>query len=107
MSTLKRSGDVLIIFKQFHRIIQCPFALGPLELKVSKTVGEGVNKKTKSAKATTDIMLGYMDLKIDSETGHAEITDVVFDEPGGISVQGNIKRRAQEKEGNREKSKYK
>ncbi len=34
-----------------------------------------------------------MDLRIDRETGRAEITDVLFDEPGGVDVSGSIKRR--------------
>ncbi len=38
-------------------------------------------------------MLGLMDLRFDAETGRAEITDVVFDEPGGVDVDGTIKRR--------------
>ena len=34
MSTLKRLGDVSIHIHESHRTISCPFALGPLELKV-------------------------------------------------------------------------
>ncbi len=34
MSTLKRSGDVSIFIHKYDRTIQCPFSLGPLELKV-------------------------------------------------------------------------
>ena len=30
----------------------------------------------------------------DTKTGKVEITDVIFDEPGGVSVQGSLKRRA-------------
>ena len=30
----------------------------------------------------------------DKKTGKVEITDVIFDEPGGVSVQGSLKRRA-------------
>jgi hypothetical protein len=43
-------------------------------------------------------MLGYMDFKIDIASGNAEITDVVFDEPGNVDVQGSLKRRANIKE---------
>ena len=39
-------------------------------------------------------MMGYMDFRIDAVTGNAEITDVVFDEPGNVDVQGSLKRRA-------------
>ena len=36
MSTLNRTSDVSIFFHETYRTIQCPFSLGPLELKVSK-----------------------------------------------------------------------
>ena len=62
------------------------FSLGPLELRVVKTV----NGETKTAKAVTDTMLGLMDMRIRS--GQADITEVYFDEPGGVSVSGNLRR---------------
>ena len=77
-----------------------------------------ISSKTKkvrrrSAKAVTELMLGLMDVKVvtrtnveDEERGtsgsgsaaSAEITDVVFDEPGGVEVQGSLKRRANTKD---------
>jgi len=112
MSTLNRTEDVSIFFHETYRTIQCPFSLGPLELKVTKrttdlddiasvvedTIDDEENettaRKTKSAKAITDLMLGLMDFRIDKNNGKVEITDVIFDEPGGVSVQGSLKRRA-------------
>ena len=39
-------------------------------------------------------MLGLMDLSIDRVTGQAEITEVLFDQPGSkVDVDGSIKRR--------------
>ena len=38
MSTLKRLGDVSIHIHEAHRTISCPFALGPLELKVQSQI---------------------------------------------------------------------
>ena len=58
----------------------------------------GDKKKRKTAKAITETMLGYMDFKIDVSTGTAEITDVVFDEPGNVDVQGSLKKRANNKD---------
>jgi len=86
MSSLNRTDDVSIFFHSDHRTIQCPFSLGPLELRVVKTV----NGETKTAKAVTDTMLGLMDMRIKS--GQADITEVYFDEPGGVSVSGNLRR---------------
>ena len=34
-----------------------------------------------------------MDMQIDTKTSSAAITDVYFDEPGGVSVTGNLKRK--------------
>ena len=42
--------------------------------------------------------MGVLDLRIDGKTGNAEITDVVFDEPGNVDVQGSLKRRVNIKE---------
>ena len=67
----------------------CRFALGPLELRVIKTL----DGSTSSAAAVTDTMLGLMDMQIDTKTSSAAITDVYFDEPGGVSVTGNLKRK--------------
>ena len=55
---------------------------------------------TKTAAAVTDTMLGLMDLQIDTKTGSAAITDVYFDEPGGVSVTGNLRKRAHLKQHN-------
>eukprot|EP00096_Caligus_rogercresseyi_P015846 TRINITY_DN8326_c0_g1_i1.p1 TRINITY_DN8326_c0_g1~~TRINITY_DN8326_c0_g1_i1.p1 ORF type:complete len:191 (-),score=48.04 TRINITY_DN8326_c0_g1_i1:248-820(-) len=96
MSTLKRAGDVAIFIHENYRTIQCPFSLGPLELKVSKTVGSGESRRIKSARATTDLMLGLMDLRIDTKSGKIEITNVNFDEPGEVDIHGNLKRGAEE-----------
>ena len=63
--------------------------MGPLELHVTKYV----DGESKIAKATTDTMLGLMDMRIDRHSNGAEITDVYFDEPGGVSVTGNLKKR--------------
>ena len=51
---------------------------------------KNVNGNVKTAKAVTDTMLGLMDMRI--KRGQAEITDVYFDEPGGVSVSGNLRR---------------
>ena len=80
--------------KHTRPIQQCPnyffrFALGPLELRVIKTL----DGSTSSAAAVTDTMLGLMDMQIDTKTSSAAITDVYFDEPGGVSVTGNLKRK--------------
>lgn len=59
---------------------------------MAKTISNG---STKTAKAVTDVMLGLMDLEIDQgQNGKAQITDVYFDEPGGVDVSGNLKKRA-------------
>ena len=73
-----------------HLVLYFRFALGPLELRVIKTL----DGSTKTAAAVTDTMLGLMDLQIDTKTGSAAITDVYFDEPGGVSVTGNLRKRA-------------
>ena len=73
----------------FSKCYYCRFALGPLELRVIKTL----DGSTSSAAAVTDTMLGLMDMQIDAKTSSAAITDVYFDEPGGVSVTGNLKRK--------------
>ena len=73
----------------FSKYYICRFALGPLELRVIKTL----DGSTSSAAAVTDTMLGLMDMQIDTKTSSAAITDVYFDEPGGVSVTGNLKRK--------------
>ena len=105
MSSLNRTGDVLIFFHESgERTVQCPFSLGPLELVVSKSVASPPGKRVKrrSAKAVTELMLGLMDIRVDPSaaagSGKAEITDVIFDEPGGVDVQGSLKRRANTKD---------
>ena len=39
-------------------------------MQISKTLGSGRKKRTKSATATTDLMLGMMDLKIGNDIQH-------------------------------------
>ena len=61
--------------------------MGPLELRVEKTIGSEMRK----ANAKTEIMLGLIDLRIDRRAGTASITNVYFDEPGEVNVSGNLR----------------
>lgn len=61
--------------------------MGPLELRVEKTIGSLMKK----ANAKTEIMLGLIDLRIDRRAGTASITNVYFDEPGEVNVSGNLR----------------
>ena len=57
---------------------------------MEKTIGADMKK----AKATTETMLGLIDLRIDRRKGTASITNVYFDEPGDVNVSGNLRRRS-------------
>jgi hypothetical protein len=61
----------------------------------------------RSATATTDKMQGLMDLQIDLISKRAKITEVIFDEVGGVDVQGSIKRRVEDDDNASEQSKFK
>ena len=87
---LDPKGQALFQVLYSWKSIYFRFSLGPLELSVIKTLGGA----TKSAKAVTDTMLGLMDMRIDSKSGNAAITNVFFDEPGGVTVTGNLRKRA-------------
>jgi hypothetical protein len=43
------------------------------------------------------------DPRIDGATGNTDIHDVVFDEPGGVDIQGNLRRRV---DGEQDQSPY-
>ena len=64
LRTYKRNQMYLIRASNYR------FALGPLELRVIKTL----DGSTKAAAAITDTMLGLMDMQIDVKTNSAAIT---------------------------------
>merc|ERR1712226_421907 len=41
IATLRRSGDVVVADEESHKIVTSSFTVGPLQLEVSKTYGEG------------------------------------------------------------------
>merc|ERR1712079_60200 len=89
IATLRRSGDVTISDEEDHKIISSEFAVGPLQLEVSKSFGEAKQRKMKSAKASTDVMKGVMALKVKPD-GSAHVKKVVFKKPDHVDVSGSI-----------------
>merc|ERR1712110_587218 len=61
IATLRRSGDVTISDEEDHKIISSEFAVGPLQLEVSKSFGEAKQRKMKS--------VGILTLKYPVEHG--------------------------------------
>merc|ERR1711950_139990 len=89
IATLRRSGDVTILDEDEHKIISSEFAVGPLQLEVSKSFGEAKQRKMKSAKASTDVMKGVMVLKVKPD-GSAHVKKVVFKKPDHVDVSGSL-----------------
>jgi len=89
IATLRRSGDVTVEEKETDRMITSLFTVGPLQLEVSKSYGQGKARTVKTAKAATDIMEGVMVIKVKSD-GSAHVKKVVFKKPKHVNVQGSI-----------------
>merc|ERR1712106_92774 len=89
IATLRRSGDVTVMDEDNHKVVTSTFTVGPLQLEVSKTLGQGKSRTVKTAKATTDVMTGTMILKVKPD-GSAHVKKVVFDEPDHVDVKGSL-----------------
>merc|ERR1712203_1292896 len=51
IATLRRSGDVVVADEESHKVVTSTFTVGPLQLEVSKTYGEGKARTVRTAKA--------------------------------------------------------
>merc|ERR1712110_1250306 len=80
IATLRRSGDVVVADEESHKVVTSTFTVGPLQLEVSKTYGEGKARTVRTAKASTDVMSGTMVLKVKPD-GSAHVKKVVFKKP--------------------------
>merc|ERR1711971_1524539 len=89
IATLRRSGDVSVGDEESHKIVTSTFTVGPLQLEVSKTYGEGKARTVRTAKASTDVMSGTMVLKVKPD-GSAHVKKVVFKKPEQVDVLGSI-----------------
>merc|ERR1712181_194287 len=89
IATLRRSGDVSVGDEESHKIVTSTFTVGPLQLEVSKTYGEGKARTVRTAKASTDVMTGTMVLKVKPD-GSAHVKKVVFKKPEQVDVLGSI-----------------
>merc|ERR1712045_813453 len=89
IATLRRSGDVVVGDEESHKIVTSTFTVGPLQLEVSKTYGEGKARTVRTAKASTDVMSGTMVLKVKPD-GSAHVKKVVFKKPVQVDVLGSI-----------------
>merc|ERR1712106_904496 len=89
IATLRRSGDVTVMDEDNHKVVTSTFTVGPLQLEVSKTLGQGKSRTVKTAKATTDVMTGTMILKVKPD-GSAHVKKVVFDKPDHVDVKGSL-----------------
>merc|ERR1712020_616596 len=85
IATLRRSGDVVVGDEESHKIVTSAFTVGPLQLEVSKTYGEGKARTVRTAKASTDVMSGTMVLKVKPD-GSAHVKKVVFKKPEQVDV---------------------
>merc|ERR1712037_942619 len=105
IATLRRSGDVMVGDEESHKIVTSTFTVGPLQLEVSKTYGEGKARTVRTAKASTDVMSGTMVLKVKPEgqegEGHEEEGRKEQEQEGRKEEQGDVRR--EEKEEGREK----
>merc|ERR1712147_253628 len=89
IATLRRSGDVVVGDEESHKVVTSTFTVGPLQLEVSKTYGEGKARTVRTAKASTDVMSGTMVLKVKPD-GSAHVKKVVFKKPEQVDVLGSI-----------------
>merc|ERR1719209_194363 len=89
IATLRRSGDVMVGDEESHKIVTSTFTVGPLQLEVSKTYGEGKARTVRTAKASTDVMSGTVVLKVKPD-GSAHVKKVVFKKPEQVDVLGSI-----------------
>merc|ERR1712012_1527507 len=97
IATLRRSGDVVILDEEEHKIVSSEFSVGPLQLEVSKSFGEAKERKMKSAKASTDVMKGMMVVKVKAD-GSAHVKKVVFKKPEHVDVSGSISEKERKSE---------
>merc|ERR1711894_542559 len=89
IATLRRSGDVVVADEESHKIVTSSFTVGPLQLEVSKTYGEGKARTVRTAKAITDVMSGTLVLKVKPD-GTAHVKKVVFKKPENVEVKGKL-----------------
>lgn len=89
IATLRRSGDVTVIDDENHKVVTSKFSVGPIQLEVSKTLGQGKSRTVRTAKATTDVMTGTMILKVKPD-GSAHVKKVVFAKPDHVDVKGSL-----------------
>merc|ERR1712064_226306 len=80
IATLRRTKDVQIMDENGYKILTSYFAVGPLKLSVTKSLGEGQERTIKTAEATTDVMDGVMVLKVKPD-GSAHVKKVEFQKP--------------------------
>lgn len=64
LATLTRQGNVRVNAGADHTTVKSNFVLGPLVLKVEKAFGRGAKRELKSATATTNEMIGRINLRI-------------------------------------------
>jgi len=89
IATLRRSGDVAVMDEENHKVVTSKFTVGPIQLEVSKTIGQGKSRTVKTARATTDVMTGTMVLKVKPD-GSAHVKKVVFAKPEKVDVKGSL-----------------
>merc|ERR1712130_578288 len=89
IATLRRTKDVQIMDENGHKILTSYFAVGPLKLSVTKSLGEGQERTIKTAEATTDVMDGVMVLKVKPD-GSAHVKKVEFQKPEKVDVTGSL-----------------
>jgi len=89
IATLRRSGDVALLDAGNHKIVKSEFSIGPLQLEVSKTFGNGKSRSVKTAKAVTEELIGKITLKVKPD-GSAHVKSVSFKKPENVEIRGSL-----------------
>lgn len=83
MASLKRIGNVKVIPEGVNSTIKSRFSLGPLTLRVEKSIKRGTVRSVKSATARTNEMIGRITLRV--VNGEASVVSIKVQQPKQVS----------------------
>jgi len=86
LSSLKRSGDVVVQGEPGNSDIVADFTAGPVNLVAIRKLGKG--KKQRRSKATVNMLRGRMVIRFSE--GSSQISDIILYKPDDIDIDGAL-----------------
>ncbi|XP_068228826.1 cylicin-2-like [Palaemon carinicauda] len=89
LSSIRRSGDVVVVNRNGKKELRTAITLGPVELSLNRKFGKGMSATTKEARAISPELTGKLYIQV-AESGKVKVSKFYVARPAIVQVDGTL-----------------